>query len=53
MENAGFLFAAFAIVWGVVFSYILVLLNRQRKLQREISSLKEALKENPGETTEG
>lgn len=44
MENAGYLFAAFAIVWAVVFGYILLLLNRQGKLQRELDSLKEALR---------
>ncbi len=45
MENAGYLFTAFAIVWAVVFGYILLLFNRQRKLRREINSLKEAFKE--------
>ncbi len=44
MENAGYLFAAFTIVWAVVFGYVLLLLNRQRRLQREIDSLKEAFK---------
>ena len=46
MENAGYVFAAFAIVWIVVFSYLLVLSSRQRKLGREIESLKGALKGN-------
>jgi CcmD family protein len=45
MENLGYLFAAFAIVWAVLFGYLLVLLNRQRRLCREINSLKEAVKE--------
>ncbi len=45
MENAGYLFAAFAIVWAAVFGYVLLLFNRQRRLRREINSLKEALKE--------
>ncbi len=45
MENAGYLFAAFAVVWVVVFGYILLLLNRLRRLRREIDSLKEAMKE--------
>ena len=44
-KYAGYLFAAFAIVWAVVFGYMLVLLSKQRKLQQEINSLKEALKE--------
>ena len=46
MENAGYMLAAFAIVWAVIFGYVLVLFNRQRKLQREIDSLKETLEEN-------
>ncbi len=49
MENAGYLFAAFTIVWAVVFGYVLSLLNRQRELQREINSLKEAFKGKGGE----
>lgn len=44
MENAGYLFAAFTIVWAVVFGYVLILQNRQRKLKREIDTLKELLK---------
>ncbi|MFC1942293.1 CcmD family protein [Chloroflexota bacterium] len=42
MENAGFLFAAFSIIWAFVFVYVLVLVNRQKKLKREIDLLKEA-----------
>ena len=49
MENAGYLFAAFAIVWVVVFGYVLLLLNRQKKLRREIESLKDAFGEKGGE----
>ena len=44
MENAGYLFAAFAIIWAVVFGYVLFVFNRQRRLRREIDSLKEVLK---------
>ncbi len=49
MENAGYLFAAFAIVWAVVFGYVLLLFNRQRRLRREIDSLKEVLQAKGGE----
>jgi len=45
MENAGYLFAAYAIVWAMVFGYLLLLFKRQRSLSREIDSLKESLKE--------
>jgi CcmD family protein len=45
MENASYLFAAYAIVWAVVFGYVLSLLGKQRRLRRELDSLKESLKE--------
>ena len=43
MENLSYLLAAFAIVWAVVFGYVLSLLQKQRQLQRELNSLKETL----------
>lgn len=46
MENGGYLFAAFAIVWAVLFAYILLLANRQRRLKKEVDSLKERLTKN-------
>ncbi len=45
MENSGYLFAAFSVVWAVVFGYVLLLFNGQRRLRREINSLKEVFKE--------
>ena len=45
MENAGYLFAAFTIIWASVFGYVLALFNRQKRLEQELDSLKEALKE--------
>ena len=45
MENASYLFAAFTIIWALVFGYILLLFSRQTKLRREINSLKEVFKE--------
>jgi CcmD family protein len=45
MENAGYFFAAFAIVWGVLFAYIFLLAARQRQLKRKIDSLRDRLKE--------
>ncbi len=44
MENAGFLFAAYSIVWAISFAYLAVLFNRQRRLRRDIESLREALR---------
>jgi CcmD family protein len=45
MENAGFMLAAFAVAWAVVFGYVFLLINGQRRLRREIRSLKETLGE--------
>ncbi len=49
MENAGYIFAAFTIIWAVVFGYVLYLFNRQRRLRWEIDSLKKASKEKESE----
>jgi len=45
MDNTGYLFTAFIIIWVLFFGYLLLLHNRQRRLHREIESLWEALKE--------
>ncbi len=49
MENAGYLFAAFTIVWALLFGYLFSLVSRQRKLRREIDSLKEVFKKKASE----
>lgn len=49
MENAGYLFAAFGIIWAGVFAFVFTLVIRQRRLRREIDSIKEALREKGGE----
>ena len=41
MENIGYLFAVFAIVWAALFVYIYSLVRRQQQLRREIDLLKE------------
>ena len=43
MENAGFVFAAYTVIWAVVFTYLLILFNRQKRIRREIDTLKAAL----------
>jgi len=45
MENAGFLFATFTIVWVLLFGFVLLLFNRQRQLRGEINTLRESLKD--------
>ena len=47
MQNAGYVFTAYGVVWAVMFGYVLYLLNKQKTLQEEIKALKEALKEKP------
>jgi len=49
MENGGFLFTAYSIVWAVVFGYVLSLLYRQKKIEKEIDSLKDSLGKKDGE----
>lgn len=43
MENAGYLLAAFAVVWVVLFGYIFILAQRQKRLRQEIELLKEVV----------
>ncbi len=40
MQNQGFLFAAYSIIWALLFGYVLVLLGRQRGLRGELENLK-------------
>ena len=44
MENLGYLFAVYIIIWTVVFGYVFFLYHEQKKLKKEIDSLKESLK---------
>jgi len=44
MEDFGYLFAAYSIIWLVVFAYVLILVRREKAIRREIASLKETLK---------
>ncbi len=45
MENAGYLYAAFGIIWAGVFAYVLVLVLKQRGLRREIEALRASLED--------
>lgn len=46
MENLWYLFAAYSIIWLIVFGYVLVLIRRESALRREINALKDFLKQN-------
>lgn len=45
MENLSYLFAAFAVVWAVLFGYVFSLSRRQNKLRRDIDLLRKERKE--------
>ena len=39
MEHLGFLFAAYTVIWAIVFGYVLFMQRKQRGLQRQINLL--------------
>jgi CcmD family protein len=45
MDNLGYLFAVYSVIWVVLFLYVLFLINGQKKLRKEIDSLKRELEE--------
>jgi CcmD family protein len=47
MENAGFLLAAFAIIWAFTFCYVFFLVRKQANLKRQLDSLQESLRQGP------
>jgi CcmD family protein len=50
MENFGYLFAAYTIIFAVIFLYVMFIWRRQRRLEREVAALArrlEALGEKP------
>jgi CcmD family protein len=48
MENAGFLFAAYTIIWAAVFGYVFFLVRRQAGVRRQLESIKEDMKKKQG-----
>jgi CcmD family protein len=44
MDNAGYIVAAFAVVWVGLFIYIFTVVQRERALRKEIAALKESMK---------
>jgi CcmD family protein len=45
MENSGYLFAAYTIIWAVIFGYVFLLYYKQRKLRRQMDLLKDSIGE--------
>lgn len=47
MEHIGYLLAVFLTTWALLFFYVIRLTLKERKLRREITSLKQAQKPPP------
>ena len=45
MENAGYLLAAFGVIWLGLLAYTFILAQRQARLRRDIELLQESLKD--------
>lgn len=43
-NNLGYVFAVFAIVWGLFFAFMILLMRKQTHIDTEISALKQLLK---------
>jgi CcmD family protein len=43
-NNLWYLFAAYSIIWLVVFGYVFTLIRREKALRKEIAALKEGMK---------
>lgn len=43
-SNLGYLFAVFAIVWGLFFAFMILLMRKQTRIDTEIAFLKQLLK---------
>ena len=43
MENFGYLFAAYTIIFAVIFLYVMFIWRRQRRLEREVAALENRL----------
>jgi CcmD family protein len=43
MNDLAYLFAAYTIIWAVVFVYIFFIQRKQRRLQRQIELLRESV----------
>jgi len=45
MQDAGYIFAAYTIIWIVLLGFVLAMINRQNKVRREIERLREMVKD--------
>lgn len=42
--NFWYLFAAYGVIWLLVFGYVFMLIRREKAMRKEIEALKEAMK---------
>jgi len=45
MQDAGYIFAVYTIIWIVLLGFVLAMNNRQNRLRREIERLREMVKD--------
>jgi CcmD family protein len=43
-QNFGYVFAAYSVIWLLVFGYVFVLIRREKALRKELAALKEGMK---------
>lgn len=43
MDNLGYLFAAYTVIWAVIFGYVFFLYYKQRKLRRQMDLLRDSI----------
>ncbi len=48
MDNLGYLFAAYTIIWALIFGYVFFLYYKQRKLRQQMDLLKDSKGEREG-----
>ena len=45
MSEMGYLFAAYTVVWALIFGYVVSLSGRQKRLNQELETLKRMIEE--------
>ena len=42
MDNAGYIFTAFGLIWAVVFGYVMFLANKQARINRRMEAIEQS-----------
>jgi CcmD family protein len=48
MENSAFIFAAYSVIWAVVFGYVFFLVRKQAGLKRRLDSIEDEMRKKQG-----